>query len=162
MTHHCSRMTESYFPPSDFLQAIIAEEVPLTGNGLADSNLQLLIAMTSDDDVANRDWATMLLSQTDLDTPQIREALLRSACDPNEDVRGEAILGLAQRDKMLAIPLVQAALSKDSAQMTIFEAAEIIASPVLVEYLLPFATPSGRDMIDDWVLRAISACKDDS
>ena len=46
--------------------------------------------------------------------------------------------------------------------MTIFEAAEIIASPVLVEYLLPFATPSGRDMIDDWVLRAISACKDDS
>ncbi|WP_070158237.1 HEAT repeat domain-containing protein [Sphingobium phenoxybenzoativorans] len=152
-------MTDRYLPPSDFLNAIIAEDVPLSGGALADANLQLLMAMTADDDAANRDWATMLLAQQNIDTPQVREALLRSAHDADENVRSEAILGLAQRDPVIALPLIREALAQDSVQLGIFEAAEIIASPELVALLLPFSKPGKDQSIDEQVLRALEACR---
>jgi HEAT repeat protein len=152
-------MTDRYLPPSDFLNAIIAEEVPLSGSALADANLQLLMAMTADDDAANRDWATMLLAQQNIDTLQVREALLRSAHDADENVRSEAILGLAQRDPVIALPLIREALAQDSVQLEIFEAAEIVASPQLVALLLPFSEPGKDQSIDEQVLRALEACR---
>jgi len=99
-------VTDSYYPASEFLKAVIAEQVPLDGSVEGQANLQLLIAMTSDADTSNRDWATMLLSQEDIDTPDVRAALMNAAEDKETIVRSEAILGIAQRDTRLALPLV--------------------------------------------------------
>ena len=81
--------------------------IELVGGEHAEANLARLIAMMRDKDPANRDWATLLLAQQDFDTPRVRDALLGAAEDENEYVRAEAILGLAQRDKALALPLLQ-------------------------------------------------------
>lgn len=146
-------------PPSDFLKAVIDENVPLVGSDYASANLRRLIEMTRDEDVANRDWATLLLSQQDLDTPEVREALLHAAEDENDAVRAEAILGLAQRDKAVALPLLQKELSRKSVAMPIFEAAALVADSSLVEDLREFAAPSGDDFLDRWALDALKACE---
>ena len=105
--------------------------------------------MTRDKDPANRDWATLLLAQEDIDTSQVRDALLRAAEDEHECVRAEAILGLAQRDKALALPLLQRELRGEQVAMPLFEAAALVAHPSLAEDLREFASPSGDSFLDE-------------
>lgn len=59
----------------------------------ADALVQL--AGDSDDEVRN--WATFGLAQMALDTPSIRDCLWRNTRDPFEEVRHEALAGLANR-----------------------------------------------------------------
>ena len=99
-------MIDRYEPHSEFLKALIDDDAPLVGGEHAEANLRHLIEMTRDQDLANRDWATLLLAQQDMDTPAVRDALLGAADDENEYVRAEAILGLAQRDKAVTLPLL--------------------------------------------------------
>lgn len=152
-------MSERYEPPSDFLKALIADEVPLTGGSFADANLRRLIEMMRDDDLANRDWATMLLAQQEIDTPEVRNALLIAADDEDTVVRAEALLGLAQRDKALALPLVKAALLGKDACMSLFKAAETIADPSLVPFLNAWAELSGDKLLDGCAFDALTACQ---
>jgi hypothetical protein len=152
-------MRERYEPPSDFLKAVIAEDAPLSGSRFGEANFQLLIDMTTDADRANRDWAVMLLSQQERDTPQVRDALLRAARDEDEDVRAEAILGLAMIDRALALPLVKDALAGTSATLPIFEAAALVAHPSLVNALRAFDEPSDDPLLDDLVIIALEACE---
>ena len=153
-----SKMTERYEPPSDFLKALINDDAPLIGGEHAEANLRRLVEMTGDTDPANRDWATLLLAQQDIDTPQVRNALLRAAEDENEYVRAEAILGLAQRDKALALPLVQRELSGALVPLPLFEAAAIVAHPSLAADLRAFTEPSGDDFLDGLAIKALRAC----
>jgi hypothetical protein len=152
-------MSDEYQPPSEFLQALVRDDAPLTLGEFAEANLRRLIAMTRDADPANRDWATFLLAQEDLDTDEVREALLSAADDEHDCVRAEAILGLAQRDKALALPFLQRELSGDSVALPMFEAACLVADPSLIENLSAFAEPSGNEMLDQLVLEAIEACQ---
>src|SRR5688572_17227576 len=123
-------MTERYEPPSDFLKMLIHDDSSLEGN-MQDADLHALIVMTSDAHPANRDWATLLLAQQEIDTPEVRQALLRAADDEEYCVRAEAILGLAQREKALALPLLQRELSGESVCLPLLEAAIIVAHPSL-------------------------------
>ncbi len=97
------------------------------GGTAAEHNLRLLIGLTRDPEVANRDRATMLLSQQEVDTPEVRQALLLAAEDTDCDVRAEALEGLAERDKELARPLVERELAADACGYGAFQAALIIA-----------------------------------
>jgi len=151
-------MKARYEPASDFLKAVIADEVSLDGSALADANFKKLIAMTRDADRSNRDWAVLLLSQREDDTTAVRDALLSAASDEDDIVRGEAILGLARRDRMLALPLLQSALAGPSANINLFEAAAIVAHPSLIDDLRAFADPSGDSLVDEMVLAALCAC----
>lgn len=152
-------MAEPYLPESDFLKAVIADEVPLAGAGdFAATNLRRLIDMTRDPNVSNRDWAALLLSQQELDTPEIRASLLAAARDADSNVRAEALCGLAARDPVLALPLIHEALAADMASIPVFEAAALAAHPSLVEPLRAFAAPSGDSVIDGVVLEALAAC----
>jgi HEAT repeat protein len=55
-----------------------------------------LIELCGDLDVDTRNWATFALgSLSDEDSPAIRDALAARLSDADEEVRGEAILGLA-------------------------------------------------------------------
>lgn len=57
-----------------------------------------LIRLSSDPSNEVRDWATFGLGTLrDDDTPEIRAALRRNLSDSDQDVRGEALVGLARR-----------------------------------------------------------------
>jgi HEAT repeat protein len=152
-------MTERYEPPSEFLKALIDDDAPLNGGEHAEANLRRLVEMTRDENAANRDWATLLLAQQDIDTPEVRNALLGAAEDENEYVRAEAILGLAQRDKAQALPLLQRELSGGVVPLPLFEAAAIVAHPSLAADLRAFADPSGDDFLDGLAIDALRACE---
>jgi HEAT repeat protein len=134
---------DRYEPPSPFLQSLIADDAPLTG-AEAEANRNRLMTLMRDEDAANRDWATLLLAQQDLDTHEVRQALLTAAEDENEYVRAEAILGLAQREKALALPLLRRELRHERVAVPLFEAAALVADPVLAEDLRD--SPSPRTM----------------
>ena len=152
-------MSERYEPASEFLGAVIADEVPLSGDSFADANLHRLIDMMHDPELSNRDWATMLLAQQDIDTSDVRAALLLAANDRDNVVRAEALSGLARRDRQLALPLVRTELQGEVSCMALFEAAMTIADPALVPFLLPWAEPSDNDFLDRLALDALAACE---
>ncbi len=152
-------MEDRYQPASDFLKAVIAEEIPLSGNAFADINLGRLINLTRDHDRSNRDWATMLLAQTDIDTDEVRKALLASAHDADNVVRAEAILGLAQREPILALPLLKEELSGEIACMALFEAASLIADASLIDSLRHWINPSEDEFMDRLAIEALDVCE---
>lgn len=151
-------MSERYEPTSGFLKMVAAEEVPLSGSALGRDNLQRLIAMTRDPDHSNRDWATMLLSLEEIDTVEVRNALLDAVADQDGVVSAEALLGLARRDTALALPFAIKALSAPSACVAVFEAAELIADPSLIDYLRPWVQPSDNGWLDQSARDALAAC----
>lgn len=150
---------DRYEPASDFLKAVIDDDAPLSGSIFGDANLHLLVAMTGDRDRTNRDWATFLLARHDADDHAIRQALLRAASDEDDAIRDEAILGLARRDRDLALPWIKQALAAECASYIVFEAAAYAADPTLVDDLRPFAHPSGDQHFDSMVAEALLACE---
>ena len=151
-------MTDFYEPPSDFLKAVAADEVPLSGSMFADANLARLRVMTRDTDRANRDWAVMLLCQQDLETPEIGTALREAADDDDIYVRSEAIYGLACRDTNIALPLALREFEAGYATLQILEAATELSHPSLLPVLRSYAAPSDDARLDALVHEAIAAC----
>lgn len=151
-------MSDRYEPTSDFLKLVIAEQAPLSGAEGAQENLRRLIALTADADRTNRDWAVLLLSQEEVDGPDVREALLRAARDEDDIVQAEAVLGLAQRDASLALPFVQAALTAETVAAPTLEAAALCAHPSLIADLKVWAEPSDDTYIDALAAEALAAC----
>ncbi len=149
---------DRYEPPSAFLKSLIVDDAPLT-SAEGESNRHCLMKLMRDAHPANRDWATLLLAQQDLDTDEVRQALLAAAEDENEYVRAEAILGLAQRNKALALPLIRRELGNDRVAVPLFEAAALVADPSLVDDLRDFAVPSNDALLDEGATRALRACE---
>ncbi len=152
-------MNEGYWPKSDFLGMVANEEVSLTGSDTAEHNLRLLIAFTRDPEVTNRDWATMLLAQQEIDTPEVRQALLAAANDSNGDVRAEALQGLAERDREVARPLVERELKTPECGYGAFEAARLIAHPSLLTGSRQWSGRFAESWWNDVVEQAIAACE---
>jgi hypothetical protein len=149
---------DRYLPPNAFLKSLIDDDAPLTGVE-GESNCRRLMTLMRDEDAANRDWATLLLAQQDLDTDEVRQALLTAAEDGNEYVRAEAILGLAKRDKALALPLIRRELGQERVAVPLFEAAALVADPSLVDDLRDFAAPSDDALLDELAAKALTACE---
>ncbi|WP_334182489.1 HEAT repeat domain-containing protein [Novosphingobium sp.] len=152
-------MSERYLPPSDFLRAIIDDTVPFGEHDFGQTNLVRLMEMTRDLDPANRDWATMLLSQLELDRSDVRETLIGATSDKEPAVRAEALLGIAMLDRAAALPLVKRELTGDVVSMPLLEAAILVADPSLVDDLEAFSAPSDDLMLDKLVNEAIEACR---
>jgi HEAT repeat protein len=115
--------------------------------------------MTRDEDRSNRDWATFLLAQEETDTPAVRDALIRAAKDDDDVVRAEAVLGLAKRDPLLALPLVQEALRSEAVAAPMFEAAALCADLSLIPDLRIWAEPSDEPLMDGLAADALAACE---
>jgi hypothetical protein len=152
-------MDENYLPVSDFLRAVISDEVPLSGGDYGADNIRRLIEMMRDDDRTNRDWATLLLSQQDIDTVEVRAALIAAASDDDRAVRAEAILGITQRDRAVALPFIQAALAEHIVLPPIFEAALLTADPSLIADLQCFTEDSENSHADQLARDALAACE---
>ena len=151
-------MGERYEPTSDFLQAVIAEDAPLSGSAMAEENLRRLIGLMRDEDHSNRDWATFLLAQEEIDTPDVRDALIRAAKDDDEMVRAEAVLGLAKRDPILALPFAQQALHADTVASPMLEAAALCAHASLIADLRIWAKHSDQRFAE-LAADALAACE---
>lgn len=98
-----------------------------------------LIGLTADPDADVRDWATFALgTQTDVDTPAVRDALLNRTADPEDMVRGEALVGLARRrDGRVVGPLIRelvATAASDHGRLPV-EAAEELGDARLLPTL---------------------------
>ncbi|MFM5918372.1 MAG: HEAT repeat domain-containing protein [Novosphingobium sp.] len=152
-------MSDRYLPPSAFLHDAINEKLKFGEGDVGDANLKRLIDLTRDEDVVNRDWATLLLAQLEIDRPDVRDALLRSASDENAFVRGEAILGLAHLDRSIALTFLQKELRGEIVTAQLLEAAAIVADKTLVADLEAFAEPSDDPSLDRLVSEAVAACQ---
>jgi len=124
-----------------------------------DLAIQTKIEMSADEDELVRDWATCGLGRIEVDTPDIRAALLARVVDADEITRGEALVGLARRkDQRVIQPLTKELKRYSIAEHGDYsvEAAEEIADP----QLLPILTRLRRSTnIDDTRLdEAIRLC----
>jgi HEAT repeat protein len=83
-----------------------------------------LLKLLSDSDSAVRDWAVFGLAvQGDVDSIEIREALIRCLDDVNEDVREEAAVGLGRRQDERLLPKLQMILDEPELKARVAEAA---------------------------------------
>lgn len=122
--------------------------------------VEALIELSNDLDADARDWATFGLgSQTDLDTPRIREALCARLNDPDLVTRAEAFVGLARRKDERVIPHLIEAL--DSTQLDryeprqdlVLEAVEESADPRLLAPLLAMRDRKNNEWIEEMIQR---------
>jgi hypothetical protein len=93
------------------------------------------------------------------DTQEIREAWLSAVNDESDVVRAEALVGIARRDRELALPLVLKALSGQWAGMPLFEAAALVADPALVDVLKPWTERSDDEWLDQLACAPLAACE---
>lgn len=151
-------MSERYLPASDFLNCVAHGEVIFDETNFGRHNLNRLLAMVTDADRSNRDWATFLVSSLRMDTPKIREVLLQAAQDADGDTRDEAIVGLARRDGKAAKRLLKPLLAED-VSLVLLEAACILGCKELIP-ALEIAMTSGaitKKMQEPWNA-AVAAC----
>lgn len=95
-----------------------------------------LINLSRDEELQVRDWATFALgSQIDLDSSEIRNALLSRLDDCDDQTRNEALVGLARRKDLRVIePLIRELSLRDPSPLAV-EAAEELGSSKLYQVL---------------------------
>ena len=126
--------------------------------------IDVMIALSRDFDPDVRSWAMFGLgSQLDIDTEQINQALFAGTSDKDSEVRGEALVGLADRnDSRIVELLLKEWENTIDISMLSLEAAAETASPRLYSKLMYFNKM--HDFSDDFWLasqlqEAIDACK---
>lgn len=108
-----------------------------------------LIALAADPSDEVRDWATFGLGTLRMDdTPEIRAALRRNLEDPDEDVRGEALVGLARRNDDGIVERVKARLTPDC-HLYELDAAVALADPRLLAPLRQLEADARKRGIGD-------------
>jgi HEAT repeat protein len=136
---------------------LMGEEDPLA--------IQALIELSADEDDDIRDWATFGLGQSEVDTPEIREALFRRAIDDDDssNAPGEGLAGLAKRQDPRAFELTLKYLEAGDAGTLVFDAAELLADPRLYPVLVQLRDDPDYDDYERSCLEyAIAACKGES
>lgn len=133
-------------------------------SGSEDPNaIVALIKHTSDEDHDVRNWAVFGLgTQTECDSPAIREALWASLADADMEVRGEALVGLAKRKDPRSKDAILSEWEHDDIGILSLEAAEELGDPELLESLQEFQKSMNLD--DDpcyrkQLLAAVTACE---
>jgi hypothetical protein len=111
--------------PDEDVRHAVAWSLP---GGLNDPEiLDTLMALMRDSDSYVRDWATFGLgTQSDEDSPAVRDALFDRLQDTDEDTRAEAAAGLAKRGDLRSLPVVLEELQRDEYGVLYGEAASYL------------------------------------
>lgn len=125
-----------------------------------------LILLSRDQDRDVRNWATFGLGQlTDIDTPDLRAALLERIGDDDPElraeIRGEALIGLARRGDRRVLEPLRHELAGEFHGAWCIEAAQALADPSLAPMLTDLKRrldPEDLDVFGDELDRAIAAC----
>lgn len=127
-----------------------------------DRAIQTLIALCSDPDFDVRNWAVFSLgSLTVVDTSELREALVRALIDDDPEIRGEALIGLANRGDPRVIQPLKKELGGSFYGSWSLEAVEKMALPEFKELLeVQFKTldDNERKRFSKDFEKAIAAC----
>lgn len=155
---HCCEAVEAVatfasHPDSDVRHAVVlalsGQEQPIATD--------CLIRLSADPDDDVRDWATFALgSQCDIDTVELRAALAARLDDPHDEVRAEAVMGLARRKDQRAVSAIQKELASNCIGTLFIEAAELLEAAELPPQLA--ALRDWRDMDHELLELAIAAC----
>ncbi|MCI5124100.1 MAG: lyase [Candidatus Electrothrix sp. AR5] len=125
-----------------------------------------LIQLSRDDDEDVRNWAMFALAdQTDIDGTDIREALAAGLQDPEAEIRGEALIGLARRKDARVFAELVKEWGLHNVSILSIEAAEELADPDLVPYLMNLQESldfSDDQYFEDRIQGAIEACENDT
>ena len=90
--------------------------------------IEHLMVLMADEDEDVRDWATFAVgTRSDVDTPEIRDALNERLNDPFWDAKLEGIMGLAKRRDMRALPHIIEALKNGQWVYGITESAYLMS-----------------------------------
>ena len=119
-----------------------------------------LIELTGDHDGEVRDYALFGLRELDVDSVEVRDAMLRRVRDPDDSAAGEALVGLARLgDERAVAPLIERLQHLDSNRIIAYglDAATALADPRLLPALRAIEQRLG-DRPD--VRQAINACSD--
>jgi len=135
--------------------------VGLAGNDDPDA-VAALITLSRDDDREVRDYAVFALgSHTDLDTPELREALHVAMADPDPEIRGEALVGLAERGDERVKPALIEEWKSDEVSILSLEAAEVLGDPDLLPHLEEMGElldEEADEYFQEQLVAAITAC----
>ena len=118
------------------------------GSRANDAATRTLLTLSKDHDRDVRDWATFCLADMiHADTPEIRAALTERLDDIDDEIRGEAMVGLANRGVTDVIPAIVNELRATSSVLAV-RAASIIRDPLFVPELtqLLAINPADRDV----------------
>jgi HEAT repeat protein len=124
----------------------------LSGSSDPDA-IDVLIKLTRDRDDRVRNWSVFGLgTQSDIDTPELRQILLGCLGDSDEIVRGEALVGLAVRGDRRIIPYLIEEMKADEIDDLVLQAATKIAAPELLPALEALR---GKGIKDEEVLEIV-------
>jgi HEAT repeat protein len=123
--------------------------------------VQTLVELSRDEDRETRDWATFGLGTfIDTDSEEIREALAARLGDEVEEIRNEALVGLARRRDPRALPPLLVALSGAEPSAMHIEAAMALGDAALLPSLM--AIKHRREdhfsAEAEWLDKAIDSC----
>jgi HEAT repeat protein len=126
--------------------------------------IDVMLLLSHDEDLDTRNWAMFGLgTQIEIDSPQIRQALHKGTADEDSEIRGEALVGLANRKDSSAIELLLNEWKNfEDVSILSVEAAEIIASPRLYSTLVELENTLDleEDVFFEYQLQhALDACK---
>ncbi len=123
-----------------------------------------LIVLAEDSDFDVKNWAVFGLgSQCDLDTAELREALLRRADDEEPEIRGEALIGLARRrDSRIRERIIRELAGEFHGDWAV-EAAEIYPDTAYLPFLEALFERLGEEdrssYFGNQINAAVAACK---
>ena len=121
-----------------------------------------LIVLAGDADRDVRNWAAFGLgSLSDMDTPEIRDALAPLLDEPDAEIRGEALIGLAKRHDPRAAPALLRELAGSFHGSWCLEAAGLLGCPELLPLLLELRAkicPKDEAAFSADLDQAIAAC----
>jgi len=118
-----------------------------------------LIRLASNEDRDVRNWAVFGLgSQIDADSPEIRQALRAAVDDPDDETRGEALVGLAKRGDPATSGLLIREWENDGVSRLSFEAAAETRDPQLYHRLQQLNEALSAEFAVE-LFAALAACK---
>ena len=121
-----------------------------------------LIVLAGDADRDVRNWAAFGLGTlSDMDTPEIRDALAPLLDERDAEIRGEALIGLAKRHDPRAAPALLRELAGSFHGSWCLEAAHLLGSPELLPLLLELRAkicPKDEAAFSPDLDQAIAAC----
>jgi HEAT repeat protein len=121
-------------------------------------SVDTLIALSADQDRDTRNWATFALGAlSEEDSSPIRDALAARLIDGDDEIRGEAMAGLAKRGDGRAVKAVLYELRLTNVLTLAIEAAEATPRPEFLPHLKALYDTHPDDQA---ISRALSRCRD--
>jgi HEAT repeat protein len=103
--------------PDAGVRRAVAQALPsVMGDAFPGDTVRALVTLSADADDDVRDWACFALGTqlSEVDEPEVRNALAARLDDPHDDTRCEALLGLARRRDTRALPVLHERLAREN------------------------------------------------